>query len=412
MTAHSNRPVDARSLGVNASGSRISRTGIFPTAIFIAATGLACCAASARVFADHPSPHSVDVWIEQLASPAYHTRQAAAGRLLRALVVDERIENVIDSGAVSMALKMGLQHPTAEIRFACGDILRLAEQTHLDRQIERLRNPRTPVADIDLAGWAEFSELFGHDHISRSLFADLTEAFAPRLSDRPRWAASIGTWNDFKWDPYHVSAEDRLRWTMLIWLDIEDARQGKSQLTSRITMSLSNPSMGPSVGEPNDAELKRLINRWVEVHSKSTSPRNPLLIAMRYQCVDQASSISHAVMESPRASATSAVTALLVASAIGSNDVDQHLTERLGDHRTAHVWQMAGVGNIKIRTQVRDVALALLLHRRGLDPRDFGFAELQADPLLVFRDHSLGFSDDGLREQAHALSLNYLSTED
>ena len=70
---------------------------------------------------------------------------------------------------------------------------------------------------------------------------------------------------------------------------------------------------------------------------------------------------------------------------------------RLEDDRVAHGWQMIPSQKTRIRTEVRDVALAVLLHHHGVDPRSVGFEQLQADPLLLYRDHSLGFADQAAR---------------
>ncbi|MFK8115422.1 MAG: hypothetical protein AB8B91_24710, partial [Rubripirellula sp.] len=125
-----------------------------------------------------------------------------------------------------------------------------------------------------------------------------------------------------------------------------------------------------------------------------------LLASMRYQCRVLVSELCDGVFQDPQSPAATQVTALLCAAAIGRNDIELQARNKLQDERTAHVWQLIAARKTKIRTQVRDVALALLLQHHGIDPRKAGFTELQADPLLVFRDHSLGFADEEARQRA------------
>jgi hypothetical protein len=103
--------------------------------------------------------------------------------------------------------------------------------------------------------------------------------------------------------------------------------------------------------------------------------------------------------------------ALLCASTLGRPHLERLLVERVSDNRTAHVWQLIASRKIKIRTQVSDVAVALMLHQQGIDPRNAGFAELQADPFVVFREHSLGFSSESERRNAYVKAQKLLGIE-
>lgn len=129
---------------------------------------------------------------------------------------------------------------------------------------------------------------------------------------------------------------------------------------------------------------------------------------MRYGCHDRAKELCRGVFADLDAPPATQVMAMLCASAIDMSDSEALLRSRLTDQRTAHVWQLIISRKVKIRTQVRDVALALLLHQRGIDPRTVGFNELQADPLLIFRDQSLGFPDDQSRQLTHRQGMEQL----
>ena len=57
-------------------------------------------------------------------------------------------------------------------------------------------------------------------------------------------------------------------------------------------------------------------------------------------------------------------------------------------------------GTVKYRTQIRDVALAVLVHLAKQDPKDFGFDRIRKNSLYLFDPNSLAFASDDLREAA------------
>ncbi len=187
-----------------------------------------------------------------------------------------------------------------------------------------------------------------------------------------------------------------------MFCDSIDIDHGGPDLSPNILNSLSHSGLGPSRAAGGDMlVIQRLVDQWIVVHPNVGSVRDRLLVAMRYQCQSRAAELSQRTLADNTAGASALATAMLCANVLGQDDLRQQLIARLDDDRTAHIWQLIASRKTKIRTQVRDVALALLLHDRGIDPRHVGFIELQADPLLLFRDHSLGFADDPSREAAH-----------
>ena len=56
--------------------------------------------------------------------------------------------------------------------------------------------------------------------------------------------------------------------------------------------------------------------------------------------------------------------------------------------------------NIAFQSQVRDVALAILLYLDGHDPKDFGFEKRRPSTNMVYQPNTLGFGNDELRAAA------------
>ena len=58
--------------------------------------------------------------------------------------------------------------------------------------------------------------------------------------------------------------------------------------------------------------------------------------------------------------------------------------------------------NAPIKTQVRDIALAVAIRLSGEDPRDYGFENPRESAETLYSFSSLGFREDAKREAVHA----------
>jgi hypothetical protein len=348
--------------------------------------------------------------VGQLDHQAFHARSSAA----TALVTAGSSSTGEVAAKLNEALQQGLQHPSLEVRIAVGEINREIEQIRLDRQLACLLNPRCETISLCLPGWDRFSKLAGDDMAARRLYWLTFARYPNQLRELEVGFCEQSTKRlASKIDPYRLPQEDAGGWTVLLLRDIEGPKIPVPNLTSRLAMALGNSAMGPKTGgEPYAGVLERLIDRWLRVHKDDCATRERLLIAMRYGCHDLAAELCEQIFSDASASPSTQVTALLSASTLGRSDIELQTRSRLDDGRTAHVWQLIAARKTKIRTQVRDVALALLLHHHGIDPRLAGFEELQADPLLLFRDHSLGFPDEATRRKSFAAAMRLIpSTE-
>jgi hypothetical protein len=340
--------------------------------------------------------------IGQLDSDSFHTRRAAAKRL-----IDASIQPSEHAQAALNTLQQGLSHRSLEVRLACREVLDTIEQIEVDRQIERLLNPKVDATAIQLSGWKRCSQILGTDMAGRRTFASLVQNHPEQVQVLDGETTIMRVQQTLaKIDPYRISPSNSNQWILLLLLETVYAEVHPKNLISRSCASLSSSQIGPRPQNPRDAiVMRRLVDRWVGAHQNRCPTRECLLIAMRFGCRDRVEEICKTVLRNEMAPPATQVMAMLCASAIQLSDREELIESRLSDHRTAHVWQLIAARKTKIRTQVRDVALALLLHQRGIDPRTVGYTELQADPLLVYRDHSLGFPDEAARHQAHRNGL-------
>lgn len=334
-----------------------------------------------------------DQLVQQLDSPVYADRRSAF-RILLELGSDS---DKSVSLAARRAVHRGIRSASVEVRLASGDLLKRLEFHQQEVQVWRLRDPRVPSERIEIESWHSFAESAGSNMIARRFFADAYQRFPGLLQREP--SKSI-TWRRVD---RMIPSEDTVGWGVLIWCDL-NSNTSNSPLSSQIANALADSGWGPTIDtHPHSRILRRLIAAWLESIPPNASPVSQRMrIAMRYNLDEISHRLIEEVFSDDRAWPESRMAALLCSCALGRDDLVARATQCLDDGRTGCVWKLITSDRIRIRTQVRDVALVVLLQHRGIDPRSAGFEYLEADPLLLFRDHSLGFSNDIARRQAHA----------
>jgi hypothetical protein len=348
---------------------------------------------------------SWELTVTQLGSDSFHQRRAASDRLLDAA-------DGPDAADAIAAVQRGLRDRQLEIRLACQETMLAISQRQMDQQIQQLLNPRISADQIDIPLWQVCAETLGHDMAARRRFATLYQSYPSQLRlllsdiDAAERYARAGV------DPSRLQPDDTTAWTLLLLLEAACPADHAPHLIPRSCLLLSSSQLALRSNSQQDAEVtRRLVDRWLEVHEDRCPMRECLMIAMRFECHRRVAEICNRVLRDPVAPAATHALAMLCASAINTDNHEMLLRSRINDHRMAHQWHLITDRKTKIRTQVGDVALALLLYRHGVDPRSVGYDDLQADPLMIYRDHSLGFPDDQSRQRARQRALKKLALE-
>lgn len=327
----------------------------------------------------------------KLANESFREREIAQRKLRRLASQDLTVRQ-----QVMTALQQAAIEPDLECRIAAQRLLEDIEQDAFDHQVASLANLGLSPRQIDLPGWDAFMRLAGDDHHARTVFATLVRRFQ-KLLTHPDHQRRVVT----SLDLYQIAPDDKTTWILVLGSATQDDSPLSKAFTTKLASLLAHSTIAPTVAsDSSSVVLKRLIGRWIERNETTVAARQRLRIAMRYKCFETARMVCNAVFENADAPASSHVAALLCGSAVDLDSIDTRLQHALTDERVSHVWQMVVSRETKIRTQVRDVALALLLHREGIDPRSVGFSDLQADPIVVYREHSLGFALDADRAEA------------
>ena len=301
----------------------------------------------------------------------------------------------------------------------------MVRQREFARDLDRLSNPDYPIDQLSSAGWKQFLKVAGNDKQARLAFAAICRrhpsAFASMRSIKAKQSEFT--------NPFQLSVDDHVGWMVLLLPEISESGDSdrvseldsiEATQISRIATSLSQTSLGlnPSIGHDRSDWLEpifsRIVTGWINRHHAIIDSGTTMRVAVRYHCDQIALKIAKQTLNDPSSPASAQVTAMLTLSKlknqVSSQDRQDALRAFIADERTVRVWQALTDRRIKIQTQVRDVAVALMLDQAEQDPRQFGFTYLEADPLLRFRDYSLGFENDQIRHAAHSQALDFLAT--
>ncbi len=366
------------------------------------AIGVPAAAGADEALAAPPSAAELARWIAQLGDDDYAVRQQASLQLLEA------------GPAAGAALRGALSSSDPEVRDRAQRLLAAITQREQQRRLHAFLAHQDAGDDPRLGGWAQFRPLVGDSRESRQLFAQMYSAeaslldqlhsdnqraildafnrrLAELLNERARAAALLGGAPSSAYDvpPPSVAA---------LLLVAADPRVPASSLDGTSLYGLvQQPTMYQELnGGPHREQLLRLLDAVVAREFSSQLAYQHLLLAMQYDLKSVLGPARKFVARKEVSSSMRLYAVLAIAKLGTAEDVDV-LRPLLDDATQCWVWQ---IGNRRFSTQLRDAALAAVIHLSGGNPRDFGFDRLQMNPQTLYAPHTLGFADDQERAAA------------
>jgi hypothetical protein len=355
--------------------------------------------------------------VRHLGDRSYRVRESAT-RALTKVGVPAKAE-----------LLKALADRDAEIRYRArlvlADVLELDFKQRLDAFIEDARGTH----DHDLPGWQRFRDLVGDGPAARLLFAEI-ERHESALME----AAELG--------PEQSSAAFEARCQQIQESLRVPGRQAERQvplgtvaallfvgadnnvpLSVQSAMCVTNfcyqqPFRQAIVGGDNSPGLKKLVGRWVQrdFANDSTAAYQTMMLALQFN-VREGVNPALAMLKDTSGNPHMRQYALLVVGKFGGPAEIDRLESLLIDSAVCAQQQLPapaadvakndptkiqpGKGEI-VETQIRDVALAVMIHIAGQKLADFGFTRAQPNPTILFNTASLGFANADEREAAQA----------
>jgi hypothetical protein len=152
----------------------------------------------------------------------------------------------------------------------------------------------------------------------------------------------------------------------------------------------------------NRPAFRDVVGAFITRTQGPTSVYQGLTLAMRHDLGQQGLQIAERVLRSGGGLPHVRQYAILSIARFGGQSHIPALEELLEDTGVFFNGKVNGSNRRRIECQVRDLALASLIHLTGRDPRAVGFEHLQTNHAFAFLPHTVGFSNDAQRQMVIA----------
>ena len=380
-------------------------------------TGFADDATLVPAVNDGADERTVQQLIEALGSRTYKQRKRATNELVQR------------GWEVLPEVESGLQHPDREVQLRCRKIAQQLKQRFRQQQLSAfVANP--DYTDNRLPGWELLRSTIGEDAASRSLILsiltehwELVERFETCLhlaSDNVEnrhvvrkvassTAATVTPAEFFETELQKLRyRRDRqhlplaLGHVAAILLMSNHAEIPFDERHSSSMLSILHRFSRASNGEVpwKSAGFQRLVSEYLKRCGSRKNAYQACSLALRYD-ISEGVVPALAMVESRLFPAHELQYAVLAIAKLGSSQHIEQIETLFDDERICFRRAVNGnAGNVDC--QVRDVALAAVLHLAGENPRLYGFDRIQRNSFTVYQLNSLYFSDDETRAAAFA----------
>jgi hypothetical protein len=366
----------------------------------------AACAALGRVAAAQaPSNIDIDRWIAELGDDSYSVRKTAA-------------DNLAAGGfAARAALAKVADGTDPEVRSTARRLLAVIDDTEFNRRLSDFAADVDGRRGVTLPGWQEFGDLVGRDPAARALFVDMQREEAALLARS--FADSRGS-REIDWEA-HVMHLLRARnfnqpgefsvplgsCATLVFLGaLSDANVSDNGARSLVQLTQIPPLSESLAANRADNAVRRLVTAWI-VHCPNRSETildQRLQIMIQQQLADALPLALDVISRDPKnltLSPSLQMTALLAVGKLGSEQHVAAIEPLLEDRSELRLGQpVNGLQGDAAAIQVRDVALAVLLHLTEQEPLTYGYLHVRPNPLTVFDVTTLGMENDQQRAAA------------
>jgi hypothetical protein len=374
---------------------------------------LALLASCACLWADpptQPDPRQIVELVNQLGSKSYKDRQSA----MQALAKLGRLARP--------ALQEAVNHPDPEISVRAKILLPAAVRDDLNYRLERFQADTTGKERHDLPGWDRFVELVGDTPPARKLFAAMLKAQGELIELALREPAQARTQlviltnqilaRPLKHDTntLHIVQPGEFYAMLFAALapKVNPPLQASQGLFDLLYKQAILDSLRPTAAEA--APARKLLAAWLREQQAGGLYSSQIVAAIDNLELTEAAAIALALAKNQTLPGRLRAEALVALARVGDKtmlrDIEPLLTDT-SEIGSFFLHQSQG------QTQLRDVALATLLHLSKSKLSDYEFAVARAgESELFFTPIFLGFDSNESRNTALARWRAYRKSAD
>jgi hypothetical protein len=344
------------------------------------------------------STEQITTLVRQLGSPSFAERERATRALIGLGI------------ATRDALLSAVKDPDAEVRARARAILATVSESDFRDRLEAFSADYDGRGQQSLPGWERVSATLGNSRLTRQLFVEmqraepeLMEAYArggkaasESLDARCRTIfeqlthasggdgpVSIGTLASLLLvgSADDVTVDEQLAFQLYSWLIYRPAFQ-------------KNASSGPWSGP-----LKRVLGLWIVKDTTPAATAQNLTFAATYDLKPEGITLAAKLLTGEATTPQIRQLALVTIGRFGDKRQLATVEKQLEDPTPCGAAQLKAISR-QVEVQVRDVALAVLLHLTAQAPRDFGAARVEPNPQNYFQVAAIAFANAASREEA------------
>jgi len=343
--------------------------------------------------------------VEKLGDPSYEIRRRAA-EMLRDLGLKARD-----------ALAAGLEHADPEVRRRCRWILEDVFEADFQRRLQAFVADKQGKGDHDLPGWERYRRTIGDDAAARDLYVQMLKRESGLLVSASSGPAAAVESVDLRLrQVYQMMTRRNSRQrkppemetvAALLFIVGDEGLKLPQELADNTYLSsvIQQASFRQALSEgKHQKPARKLVGCWLV---RPTGPRLAhvkLQLAMQYRIEEGVwLALSMIKQKNPLGGHVQAY-AVSVLGQLGGKPYASVLAELLKDETECY---RRVVNSKTYATEIRDVALAWLVHLTGQSLKDYGleqaadaFKQLSQNPRSSFNLHNVGFGEDGGREKA------------
>jgi hypothetical protein len=340
--------------------------------------------------------------LRKLGAKDYKIRESASTELVRM------------GRAVEPILRAGLMDSNPEIRFRSRYLLPLAMNYDLEKQIQAFLTDTSGKAE--LPGWSRFKEMVGDDGKTRDLFVSLhradTELMELIEKDPAKAQSKVSSrCNDFMMARnlnYNYNTPVAIEQVALLLYAIQEPKlkldPNARPNFSNALHSLSYQPASKNILKNNEV-IRKLIVKYLSSWSEQTIHSDVYLLVNLE--IKEGAQIARAMLKKSGNQPWSRAMAMGALAKLDGKSAIPELLPYLEDKGSCGTTTFGlNNRNVTMTTQLRDVALGLLVHLTGQNLNDYDFAYVKVFPgnfssvNLYMSPTLLGFSDDKARDSS------------
>lgn len=341
---------------------------------------------------------TTDQLIERLGDSSFTVREKAA-------------EVLAQKGTrAQKELKRALLNPDLEIRMRAHRILVKSLQSEFAAKIAAFISDVDGKQTHDLPGWKTYRKVIGNDRNTRALFAEMVRRESELLEamDSGRQLAPIFSKRLAELRPVQYSgstgqpSQPETLATLLL-VATESNLLSNGTYLQKMYNVLNYSSTKPMIqGSRHSNIIMKMMKQLVLKETSSTQHYYAVMLTLNYDMKTAGLTLGRRLLKAQPNSYITIQNAAIAVARFGDVSDVPLLEPHLKNISVCHTWSNPKIKPGVIKTQVRDVVLALLIHLTKQDHKEYGFELLRESPTTLFHSYTCGFADEEKRETAQA----------